>query len=137
MELGTARFQPSAFAKLRSQVRAYLAGKSITIDVPLDMEGAPPFFLRAWRACQSIPRGQTRSYGWLADAAGNPRATRAAGQAMARNPLALIIPCHRVVGSDGGLGGYGGGLELKARLLGLEAGNWGSVGRPPPPRPRG
>ena len=78
------------------------------------------FFLKAWAACQSIPRGETRSYAWLATQAGRPGALRAAGQAMAHNPIPILIPCHRVIGSDGSLYGYGGGLKLKQRLLDLE-----------------
>lgn len=90
-------------------------------DIELDLDGAPPFFRAAWSACRTIPPGETRSYRWLAAEAGNPRAVRAAGQAMARNRFVLIIPCHRVISSDGGLGGYGGGgLGVKARLLQME-----------------
>ena len=89
--------------------------------IRIDLANASPFFIAAWEACSSIPPGETRSYQWLAEAAGSPRASRAAGQAMARNPLPLIIPCHRVVGSNGGLHGYGGGgVGVKARLLELE-----------------
>ena len=103
---------------LREKLLAYIGGdSSATDDVKLDTEGATPFFQRAWEACRSIPTGETRSYAWLAAAAGNPAAFRAAGQAMARNRFALIVPCHRVIGSDGGLHGYGGGLDKKARLL--------------------
>ena len=90
-------------------------------DIELDLSDAPPFFRAAWDACRTIPPGETRSYQWLAAQAGNPRAVRAAGQAMARNRFVLIIPCHRVISSDGGLGGYGGGgLGVKARLLQME-----------------
>lgn len=90
-------------------------------DIELDLSGTPPFFRAAWNACRTIPPGETRSYRWLAAEAGNPQAMRAAGQAMARNKFSLIIPCHRVISSDGGLGGYGGGgLGVKARLLQME-----------------
>ena len=90
-------------------------------DIELDLEGAPPFFRAAWNACRTIPPGETRSYQWLAAEAGNPQAMRAAGQAMARNRFTLIIPCHRVISSNGGLGGYGGGgLGVKAKLLQME-----------------
>ena len=90
-------------------------------DIELDLGDAPPFFRAAWSACRTIPPGETRSYRWLAAEAGNPRAVRAAGQAMARNRFVLIIPCHRVISSDGGLGGYGGGgLGVKAKLLQME-----------------
>ena len=89
-------------------------------DIPLDLTGAPLFFKAAWQACRTIPAGETRSYAWLAAVAGRPGAFRAAGQAMARNPLAVVIPCHRVISSSGGLHGYGGGLDRKARLLELD-----------------
>ena len=91
-------------------------------DVTLDVEGVAPFTLAAWEACVRIPKGETRSYGWLAAEAGRPGAARAAGQAMARNRFPPLVPCHRVIGSTGSLHGYGGGLALKARLL--EAEGW-------------
>ena len=116
-----AEFEPEYFAKLGHAVQMYLDGKVKQLMAPLDLEGAPPFFLAVWRACLTIPPGEKRSYAWLAEQAGNPRAVRAAGQAMARNPIALIIPCHRVVGSSGDLTGYGGGLDMKAKLLAQEA----------------
>ncbi len=100
----------------------YFAGDMTALDrVAVDLTGTSPFFAAAWDACRSIPPGETRSYQWLAEAAGSPRGSRAAGQAMARNPLPLVIPCHRVVGSGGGLHGYGGGgIGVKARLLDME-----------------
>ena len=108
-------------AKARKKLLAYSRGEGVSLDdVPLDMEGASPFFKAAWEACRRIPVGETRSYAWLAREAGRPRAFRAAGQAMARNPFSLLVPCHRVIGSDGGLHGYGGGLDTKARLLEME-----------------
>lgn len=119
-ECQEATWAPERFQELRQQLEAYFAGEPVEFQGGLDVEDAPPFFLRAWTACRSIPRGNTRTYAWLAARAGNPRAVRAAGQAMAHNPVAIIIPCHRVIASDGTLGGYGGGLELKQRLLDLE-----------------
>jgi methylated-DNA-[protein]-cysteine S-methyltransferase len=112
------------FADALAAFNDYFAGNTAALDdIPLDLTDAPPFYGAAWAACRSIPPGETRSYQWLADAAGNPRAARAAGQAMAKNPFPLVIPCHRVVGSDGGLHGYGaGGLGVKARLLEMERG---------------
>ena len=90
-------------------------------EIDLDFSRVTPFFSAAWNACRSIPPGETRSYSWLAAEAGSPLAMRAAGQAMARNRFSLIIPCHRVIASDGGLGGYGGGgLGVKAQLLQME-----------------
>jgi len=119
-EAAGAEEAPQRFDALQQQVEAFFQGERTQFDVPLDTEGHSPFFSRAWRACASIPAGETRSYAWLAAQAGSPLAVRAAGQAMARNPLPLIIPCHRVVGSDGGLHGYGGGLPMKERFLDME-----------------
>ncbi len=104
---------------------AYLAGKEVDFaDVELDVDDATEFYVKAWDACRSIPRGETRTYGWLATQAGNPNASRAAGQTMARNRVPLIVPCHRVVGSDGSLRGFGSGserLDLKRWLLDMES----------------
>ena len=110
------------FADALAAFDEYFAGNVAALDqIPLDLSDASPFFGAAWAACRSIPPGETRTYQWLAEAAGNPRASRAAGQAMAKNPFPLIIPCHRVVGSNGGLHGYGaGGVGVKARLLEME-----------------
>ena len=114
--------RPDVFAEALAALDDYFAGDAAALArIQVDLTGASPFFSAAWEACCSIPPGETRSYQWLAEAAGNPRASRAAGQAMARNPLPLVIPCHRVVGSNGGLHGYGGGgVGVKARLLELE-----------------
>lgn len=119
-EARDAELAPARFEELRQQLETYFSGEPIAFDQELDLEGAPAFFLRAWDACRTIPRGATRSYAWLAARAGNPRAVRAAGQAMAHNPVTIIIPCHRVIASDGSLCGFGGGLGLKQRLLDLE-----------------
>ena len=109
-------------AEARRRIIAYFAGNLDALShITTDTAGAPPFFSAAWDACRAIPAGETRSYQWLAHAAGSPRAVRAAGQAMAQNPLPLVIPCHRVIGSGGGLHGYGGGgIAVKSRLLALE-----------------
>lgn len=110
------------FADALAAFEEYFGGNVAALDrIPLDLSDASPFFGAAWAACRSIPPGETRSYQWLAEAAGSPKASRAAGQAMAKNPFPLIIPCHRVVGSNGGLHGYGaGGVGVKARLLEME-----------------
>jgi methylated-DNA-[protein]-cysteine S-methyltransferase len=115
---------PAPFLEIERCLRNYAAGDIFALNqIQLDLSGAPPFFRAAWTACRRIPPGETRSYAWLATEAGNPLAMRAAGQAMARNRFALIVPCHRVIASDGGLGGYGGGgLGVKARLLQMELG---------------
>ena len=118
-ELDRSVQDPAAFAGLQSCLERYLLGDSQALDeVELDLADAPPFFSAAWEACRRIPSGETRSYAWLAAQAGNPLAVRAAGQSMARNRFPLIIPCHRVIASDGDLRGYGaGGLKVKAELL--------------------
>ncbi len=114
--------EPGAFEPYERQLAEYLSGERASCDVELDLDGASPFFRRAWDACRSIPSGETRSYEWLAASAGNVRAARGAGQAMARNRVPIVVPCHRVIGKDGGLHGFGGpGLPMKARLLNLEA----------------
>ena len=112
---------------LRVRIEAWLAGSLDDFgDVPL--ADGTAFQKACWRACCSIPRGETRSYSWLAAAAGSPRAARAAGQAMRRNPMPIVVPCHRVVGSGDWIGGYAGDarqsgptLGIKRALLQLEA----------------
>ncbi len=117
-----AEHDPDHFAEVLDCLDRYSDGDISALDsIVLDLDGVPPFFRAAWAACRTIPAGETRSYRWLAAEAGSPRAMRAAGQSMARNRFSLIIPCHRVISSDGGLGGYGGGgLGVKARLLQME-----------------
>lgn len=101
------------------QVLEYLEGKRTEFDVPLDLRGTP-FQLSVWNALLAIPYGETRSYGDVAKNVRNPDAVRAVGAANGANPVALIVPCHRVIQSGGKLGGYGGGLDLKRRLLAME-----------------
>ena len=121
-DLNLAANDPASFVEAQGCLERYFQGENRALDeIALDLGDAPPFFAAAWDACRRIPPGETRSYRWLAAEAGNPLAVRAAGQAMARNRLALIIPCHRVIASDGDLRGYGaGGLRVKARLLEME-----------------
>jgi methylated-DNA-[protein]-cysteine S-methyltransferase len=102
------------------QLREYLAGRLADFDLPLAPEGTP-FQQQVWRAVAAIPYGETRSYGEIARAIGRADAVRAVGAANGQNPLPIVIPCHRVIGSDGRLTGYGGGLPLKKRLLALES----------------
>lgn len=111
---------PTPFADLPHRLRRYFAGEIVTFPDKLDLGQATPFQRLVWQAVRDIPCGETRSYGWVVCQIGKPRAARAVGQALAANPIPIIIPCHRVIASDGGLGGYGGGLELKRRLLELE-----------------
>ena len=101
------------------QLRAYFAGALRRFQIPLDLQGTP-FQMQVWRELERIPFGETRSYSQLARAVGSPRAVRAVGAANGANPAAIVVPCHRVIGSSGRLVGYGGGLPLKRRLLELE-----------------
>jgi len=110
-----------AFTRVREQLGEYFEGCRRSFDVALEPAGSP-FELAVWRALCEIPYGETISYGELAARIGRPGAARAVGVANARNPIAVIIPCHRVIGADGGLTGYGGGLERKRLLLELEGG---------------
>ena len=121
-EVDQADNNPSGFEEVLSCLNKYMEGDARALDeIELDLSDAPPFFGRAWAACRRIPAGETRSYAWLASEAGSPLAIRAAGQAMARNRFVLIVPCHRVIASDGDLRGYGaGGLKVKADLLARE-----------------
>jgi methylated-DNA-[protein]-cysteine S-methyltransferase len=116
-------WEPSTepFAGVKTQLQEYFAGDRTTFDVPLAAEGAP-FELEVWHALEEIPYGETVSYGEIARRVGQPTAARAVGTANGRNPIAVIVPCHRVIGADGSLTGYGGGLERKRLLLELEQG---------------
>jgi len=102
-----------------TQLRKYLEGKLKQFDCPLDMEGTA-FQKRVWSALRKIPYGKTRSYADVARTIGHPRAFRAVGNANGSNPVPIIVPCHRVIESNGGLGGYGSGIGLKKRLLEFE-----------------
>jgi methylated-DNA-[protein]-cysteine S-methyltransferase len=101
------------------QLGEYFSGKRRTFSITLDMRGTV-FQKDVWEALLAIPFGETRSYGQLAKQLGNPRATRAVGAANGRNPVSIIVPCHRVIGSSGKLTGFAGGLKVKAHLLSLE-----------------
>ena len=101
------------------QLSEYLKGERKTFDLPLNPKGTD-FQKRVWRALCDIPYGETRSYKQIAEAIGNPKAVRAVGMANNRNPITIVVPCHRVIGADGKLVGYGGGLEMKEFLLRLE-----------------
>lgn len=105
--------------KAAQQLYEYLDGKRSTFDLPLNPQGTE-FQKSVWKALLDIPYGETRSYRQVAEAVGNPKACRAVGMANNRNPIMIFIPCHRVVGSDGSLVGYGGGLDMKKQLLDLE-----------------
>ena len=116
---------PERFDDLRERLLDYFDGAETGFDdIALDLDDAPSFYLKAWQACRTIPRGETRTYKWLAGMAGSPNAPRAAGQTMARNRIPIIVPCHRVIGSDGSLRGFGSGdtrIDMTRRLLEMEA----------------
>lgn len=108
-----------SFTRAIAQLRSYFAGELEEFDLLLAPEGTP-FQLKVWQRLCEIPYGETISYGELARRIGNPKASRAVGLANGSNPIPIVIPCHRVIGSDGKLTGYGGGLPIKEKLLALE-----------------
>lgn len=105
------------FEEILAQLEAYFAGTLTEFDLPLTMIGATDFQQRVWSALRDIPYGDTISYGELALRVGSPKASRAVGLANGRNPISIVVPCHRVIGASGSLTGYGGGLERKLWLL--------------------
>ncbi len=107
-------------ARLAPQLRAYLSGKPVRFRFRLAPDAGTAFQRKVWRALLKIPRGQTRSYAWLARQIGRPKAVRAVANACGANPAPILIPCHRVIASDGSLGGFGGGRAMKKKLLALE-----------------
>lgn len=109
----------SAFTEACRQLDEYFAGERTVFDLPLNPAGTP-FQLRVWEALKTIPYGEIRSYGEIAEQIGRPGAARAVGLANGRNPISIVVPCHRVIGASGALTGYGGGLERKQYLLDLE-----------------
>jgi methylated-DNA-[protein]-cysteine S-methyltransferase len=110
----------SAFTEVIRQLQDYFRGELKEFNVPLAMEGTE-FQLRVWNELRAIPYGETISYAQLAERIGNPQAVRAVGLANGSNPIPIIVPCHRVIGSDGSLTGFGGGLSTKKKLLDLES----------------
>ena len=110
-----------AFADIREQLEQYFAGERTTFDIPMHLEGTA-FQRTVWHELTQIPYGETISYGELAKRIGRPDRARAVGTANGQNPIAVIVPCHRVIGANGKLVGYGGGLDNKRRLLELESG---------------
>ncbi len=108
------------FTDIEAQLGEYFAAERVTFDIPLTMKGTE-FERSVWQALQEIPYGETVSYGEIARRVGQPSAARAVGLANGRNPIAVVVPCHRVIGANGTLTGYGGGLERKRLLLELEA----------------
>ncbi len=119
---GWAPADQGAFAAVVEQLDAYFAGSLTRFDVDLDLVGTE-FQRRVWSALQTIPYGETRSYGEIAEQIGSPAASRAVGLANGRNPISIIVPCHRVIGAAGAMTGYGGGIDRKRTLLALEKNN--------------
>jgi methylated-DNA-[protein]-cysteine S-methyltransferase len=111
---------PAGLDEERRELEDYFAGRRHDFDLPIDWQLSHGFLLRARQGIAAIPYGETRTYTDLARGAGNERAVRAAGSACSRNPIPLVVPCHRVLRSDGSLGGYAGGLAMKEKLLDLE-----------------
>lgn len=111
------------FASLKKNLKPYFFGKKINFKESLDLTGGSGFQKKVWKAMLKIPSGQTRSYGWLARQVGGKNKARAVGSACAANPIPIVIPCHRVIREDGTLGGYGGGLSMKRKLLKIEGVN--------------
>lgn len=107
-------------AQTRQQLHDYFAGRRSHFDLPLDLGGGTAFQQSVWRALQDIPQGSTISYGEVSRRIGKPKAIRAVGGAVGRNPVSIVVPCHRVMGASGALTGYGGGLDRKTALLTLE-----------------
>ncbi|WP_406456863.1 methylated-DNA--[protein]-cysteine S-methyltransferase [Streptomyces sp. NBC_00876] len=117
---------PGPFDEVIEQLDAYFAGELREFDLPLHLDGTP-FQRSVWAGLRRIPYGETRSYGELAENLGKPGASRAVGLANGKNPIGIIVPCHRVIGASGGLTGYGGGLDRKQRLLAFENGTQDSA----------
>jgi methylated-DNA-[protein]-cysteine S-methyltransferase len=118
--LSRTTLSPDRFEDLIKRFQAYFSGRRVDFPDILDLSEATSFQRKVWEAAQRIPYGQTRSYAWVAGQLGKPGAARAVGQALGKNPLPIIIPCHRVLASSGRLGGFSGGLEMKKYLLTLE-----------------
>ncbi|UCG10923.1 MAG: MGMT family protein [Dehalococcoidia bacterium] len=116
-----ASWSPNSFKDLTGRLSAYFYGAGVSFPDKLDLSHATPFQREVWAITRLIPYGETRSYNWVAEQIGKPEALRAVGQALGKNPLPIIIPCHRVVATSGWLGGFSGGAEMKQRLLSLEA----------------
>jgi methylated-DNA-[protein]-cysteine S-methyltransferase len=110
---------PGYFTQVKTQLRAYFNGALTYFDLPLAPMGTT-FQKYVWQTLLKIPYGTLASYRWVADQIGNPKAVRAVGGANGKNPLPIVIPCHRVIGSNGALTGFGGGLDIKQRLIDLE-----------------
>jgi len=125
MEISRAGYRAKEGGNFESQevarnIMDYLSGKEVEFHCRLDFQEASDFQQRVWSLVRDIPWGEVRSYSWVAAMLGLPDSVKAVGQALARNPFPIVVPCHRVIRKDGNLGGYSGGVELKGRLLRLE-----------------
>ncbi|HAM53142.1 MAG TPA: cysteine methyltransferase [Nitrospiraceae bacterium] len=116
-------------ARLKKQLGSYFRGTLQEFDQEIDFLEGTDFEREVWLCLKSIPYGETRSYKWLAERIGRPKAVRAVGQALSKNPLPIIVPCHRIIESDGSLGGYSEGVDIKRRLLDLEYYSRQSMGK--------
>ena len=116
-----ATWSPHPFKDLMERLRVYFSRHRTTFPDKLDLSRATHFQREVWDITRLIPYGETRSYAWVAEQVKKPGAARAVGQALGKNPLPIIVPCHRVIASDGKLGGFSGGVEMKRYLLSLEA----------------
>jgi methylated-DNA-[protein]-cysteine S-methyltransferase len=112
---------PDGFGDLPQRLKRYARGERIVFNDRLDLDNATTFQQAVWETTHTIPQGETRTYEWIAQRIGRPGAARAVGQALKRNPLPIIVPCHRVIGKDGSLTGFSAGIEMKRLLLDLEA----------------
>lgn len=118
---GRAIPSPASLADITERLRRYFSGQRVDFPDRLDLSEATSFQAKVWEATRHIPFGETRSYSWVAAEIGKPSAVRAVGQALGSNPFPVVVPCHRVLGSDGRLCGFAGGLEMKKYLLKLES----------------
>lgn len=114
------RRKGAAAGRFMEELNFYFAGEEVSFSPQLRFLSGTEFEKRVWAAIREIPFGETRSYKWVAEKAGSPGAVRAAGQALGKNPIPIVVPCHRVIESNGSLGGYSSGIEIKRRLLDLE-----------------
>lgn len=120
-DIKKAEYSSEGFRRLIIKYKVYFSGSKVVFSEKLDISQSTSFEGAVWETTRHIPYGQTQSYGWVARQIGKPLAPRAVGRALGKNPLPIIVPCHRVLASDGSLCGFGGGLEMKRYLLNLEA----------------
>ena len=122
---------PGCFKEPKEAIERYLAGERMAFEFSLDISGYTEFQRAVWETTRSISYGEIRTYSWISKKLGNPKSSRAVGTALAKNPLPIVVPCHRVIRSDGELGGYSaeGGIEIKGKLLKMEGHKFDAKGR--------